>query len=77
MFINSEYPGRIAAGELQRYVTYDRPLPGGGSSRIIAYTEPGDFVKLVVVHQRRHATGAETESDPKMLRLGGVVYWTR
>ena len=77
MFADSDYPRRIAARELQPHVIYDRPLPGGGTSRVTAYTELGGTTKLVVVHQRRRADGSETQPDPKMLHLEGIIYWTR
>ena len=74
---NSAYPQRIADGELSRTIIYERLLPGGGSSRIIAYTEPGEAIKRVVVHQRIRSDGSVTEPDPKLLFLGECVYWTR
>jgi hypothetical protein len=77
MYAASDYPSRIAAGQLQPHVLYDRPLPGGGSSRIMAYTEPGDSTKRLVVHQRKRADGSQTQPDPKLLWSEVGIYWAR
>jgi hypothetical protein len=77
MFLKSDLPTRIAAGELHSRIIWERRLRGGGFSRITAYMEPGEVVKLVVFHQRIRADGSTTPPDPKMLRLEGRTYWTR
>ena len=77
LYAQTDYPRRIAAGELVRRTLYERMLPGGGASRIIAYTEQGHDEKLLVVHQREHRSGAMTQPDPKLVWVGGVFYWTK
>lgn len=77
MFASSSYPSRIEARELPSAVIWERRLPGGGFSRIIAYTERDGGEPVVIVHQRTRANGQKTQADPKLLYLRGVFYWCK
>jgi hypothetical protein len=77
MFSASDYPDRIASGRLRAHIIYERRLPAGGLSRIMAYTEPHQTVKLVVLHQRTRADGSVTEPDPKLVVVEGISYWAK
>jgi hypothetical protein len=77
LYAQSNYPQRIKSSELDRYVTWERRLPGGGFSRIITYTEKGQTAKLLVVHQRVRKDGTTTQPDPKQIVWQDVTYWTR
>ncbi len=85
-FRDSQYPDRIANGELVRKYLYNEalknpgnmlpPEPKGTRSQVIRYTDENrQIVAVVHRYMRPDGTlGASGKADPKRLRIGDIIY---